>query len=370
LPPYRLELETEDFLARYWQREHAYLPAALAPFVPPADADELAGLALEEGVDARIVTGQAPYWEQHRGPFRGEDFQRQEPWTLLVQSVDHYWDEAAELLHAIPSLPTWRLDDVMMSYANDGGSAGPHYDNYDVFIIQGEGQRRWQIGGFCDSDTPRLPHDELRLLANFQARAEYLLNPGDVLYIPPGVAHFGVSLGESTSFSIGFRAPRLSDLLAAWVDNRLEEIEDDVLFRDPGREPVWRRGEITSRDLERASVQVRAALENDDPRWLGEALTIGGASAPQRNEPADLSLDSVANMRRTPGSRLAWYHAENELLVFANGACRDVPMALQEAVEQLCDDQRIPVDATLDTHDAAGPLLRWLMREGCIEPDD
>ena len=220
-----LAVDSVSFLKRYWQREPLYLPQGIDAFRPPADADELAGLALEPEVDARIISGSGAHWEARRGPFELEDLQRPGPWSLLVQAVDHYWEEAAELLCALPFLPRWRLSDVLMSYATDGGSAGPHYDQYDVFIIQGDGERHWRLGQRCDRDSPLMPMSELQLLAEFQDSAEYRMRCGDVLYIPPGVAHWGVSVGESTSFSIGLRAPRLADLLARWTDTQLERLD-------------------------------------------------------------------------------------------------------------------------------------------------
>jgi len=137
---YQLKLNVEDFLRRHWQREHLFIPQGFEGFQTPADANELAGLAMETGVDSRIVSnvsGKNNEWQQSRGPFTEESYERIGAWTLLVQSVDQHWDEAAELLQSVTFLPTWRLDDIMMSYATDGGSAGPHFDNYDAFIIQG-----------------------------------------------------------------------------------------------------------------------------------------------------------------------------------------------------------------------------------------
>ena len=166
----------------------------------------------------QIISGAGADWSVLTGPFEEQEFSQSGPWTLMVHGVDEYWDDAASLLRIAPWLPTWRLDNIMMSYATDGGSAGPHFDQYDVFIVQGEGQRRWQIGEFCDADSPLLPLEGMKLLAEFEPQEEYVLECGDVLYVPPRCAHFGVSLGESTSFSVGFRAPRMSDLLARFAD--------------------------------------------------------------------------------------------------------------------------------------------------------
>lgn len=365
----RLQLEIEIFLARHWQREHLFIPGGMAPFQPPADADALAGLALEAEADSRIVYETAGHWQQERGPFDEAAFRRPGSWTLLVQSVDSFWDAAADLRRAVKFLPDWRLEDVMMSYASDGGSAGPHYDNYDVFIIQGEGQRRWQVGGFCDEESTLLEDTDLRLLADFEPEHEYLMQSGDVLYLPPGRAHYGVSVGESTSFSIGFRAPRISDLMARWLDNRLARLDDDWLFRDPGREPATRSGEISDHDLLRARQQLMAALDDDDPRWFGEAVT---ATAPMEDSaaPAHLDQDSSGWLCRVPGSRLAWMQREGELLLFAQGVSRGAPLTMRPLIEALCSGSEVDIRETRSVHDGTLEVLNWLLDEGTIEIHD
>ena len=366
MPPPHLQLNVENFLADHWQREHLFIPQGFVDFSVPADADELAGLAMDEQVDSRIVSCNGDQWHQDRGPFKAESYDRQGAWTLLVQSVDQHWDEAAELLNAVGFLPTWRLDDIMMSYASDSGSAGPHYDNYDVFIIQGEGQRRWQIGGPCTENSPLLDNTDIRLLADFEPRHEYLMNCGDVLYVPPGIAHYGVSIGESTSFSIGFRAPRQSDLLARWADNRLNALEDDALLRDPAREPARHSGEITSDDLDRARAQLLAQFDHSDPRWFGEAVTDAGAiQGPPSELPLDFESDS-GRIARAPGSRLAWHATTDELMVFAHGTTHDAPLSLRPLLEALCSYEEIALEDARGFHDAAPGLLRWLYDEGAI----
>jgi 50S ribosomal protein L16 3-hydroxylase len=323
---------------------------------------------MEDGVDARIVSCDDGHWQQRRGPFRSEEFQRSGAWSLLVQSVDHYWDEALQLMTAVDFLPSWRLDDVMMSYATDQGSAGPHFDNYDVFIIQGEGQRRWRIGGFCDASSATIPNTDMRLLAEFETQHEYLMRQGDVLYIPPGCAHWGISVGESTSFSIGFRAPRLSDLLARWIDNRLASIEDDWLLRDPRREPARRAGEISEHDVLRARTQLAALLEDDDIRWFGEAVTMRPHSpGPESGQDALASRSMQASLIRSPHSAIAWQLREGELWVFSQGQSRGFPAGLRPLVQALCSQEIVDVDQAMTQHDSAQALIAWLLEEGCVE---
>ena len=217
-------------------------------FTAPITADELAGLALEPYVESRIIERDGGEYRLHHGPFDEAAFNRQLPWTLLVQAVDHWLPEVAALRQLVSFLPGWRIDDVMVSYAGDGGSVGPHYDNYDVFLLQGEGCRRWRVGQWCGEDEPLVPHGELRILARFEEQADYLLEPGDILYLPPRVAHWGIAEGECTTFSIGFRAPRINDMVSRWADDALAQIEPALFYTDPSSEPVTRAGEIRRPD--------------------------------------------------------------------------------------------------------------------------
>ena len=361
----QLNIDPEEFLRTHWQREPLYIPKGMLNFELPADANELAGLALEEDVDSQIVRRSGNEWSKESGPFDEPAFQQSGAWSLLVQSVDHYWDSAAELLTAVSFLPSWRLDDIMMSFATDGGSAGPHYDNYDVFIIQGEGRRLWQLGQRCDESTALLPSDGLKLIADFQANAEFEMTQGDVLYIPPGVAHYGVSLGESTSFSIGFRAPRIDALLARWLDDQLEGLGADRLFQDAGRAITNTPGEISASDLERVREQLRAAMDAISPTTLGEVVTDAALDASVA--PSDDDFEAAHVIYRDPAARLAYFVDGENLLVFANGQSRRAPLSASPIIEALCVGSAIETQS-LDSSDRE--ILRWLWTVQGIVSDD
>ena len=175
--------DTETFLRDYWQQKPLLIRNAFADWINPLEPDELAGLACEPEVESRLIIGAQGSWAVEHGPLAEARFAvlGQEPSTLLVQAVDHHVPEVAALLAPFRFIPNWRIDDVMVSYATDGGGVGPHFDQYDVFLIQGHGQRRWRVGQLCDDTSALLPHDELRLLADFQATDEWLLEPGDSL---------------------------------------------------------------------------------------------------------------------------------------------------------------------------------------------
>jgi 50S ribosomal protein L16 3-hydroxylase len=368
-----LKLDKETFLANYWQRKPLLIRQGIAGYSPPLGADELAGLALEEAVESRIIDYADERWQLHHGPFSEQDFQRDTPWTLLVQAVDHYIPEVAQLRQLVDFLPRWRVDDVMASYAVDGGSVGPHYDNYDVFLLQGEGTRRWRLGQFCDADTPLLPHDELRILRDFQCDQEYLLQPGDILYVPPGVAHWGVAEGECTTFSIGFRAPRVNDMVSRWADSLLQELEPELFYSDSNIEPVTRAGEIRPRDMERVIAQVQAALDQGTSNhWFGELVTEPRYEAALDDEDLTEAQQLLAHGAGTvyvsPAARLAWQQEAAGIVIFANGESRLFAHGVLPTMIVLCEHNALAESAlaqALSEPDTVA-LLEHLLGAGCL----
>ncbi len=210
-------------------------------FEVPISPDELAGLSCEEEVYSRIYFSNEKITVKE-GPFSESIFSElpEKNWTLLVQEVDHWSPQVAQFREYFKFLPSWRMDDVTISYATDGGTVGAHLDLYDVFITQVEGKRIWKLENKARSREESTgdnleDNPDVKLLNNFKAEQEYILEPGDILYIPPGYAHYGVSIGESLSFSMGFRAPSVRDMLSTYFDQILSQIPEDELFQDPKR---------------------------------------------------------------------------------------------------------------------------------------
>ncbi len=271
LPHFVLPMPAADFLRDYWQKTPLFMPAAASGLDSP-DADTLAGLALEDGVEARIIqgAGNGP-WELQQGPLEESVFAElgEENWTLLVQSVDHYLTETSLLLDCFNFLPNWRLEDIMMSYAAKGGSVGPHFDRYDVFLIQASGTRRWQIGDVCDDSSPRQTHPDLKLLSDMTVREEFIAQPGDVLYLPPGVAHHGVAEdSDCITWSVGFRAPDYQMLMAEIAGECLADAESQ-LFCDPDRTPTDNPAILADGDRQQL---IRGALELLQPEAIEKAV--------------------------------------------------------------------------------------------------
>ncbi len=207
------DISIEEFLRDYWQKKPLLVRNAFPDFEAPVGADELAGLSLEEDVESRLVI-QSPDgtdWQIQHGPFDDDTFENlpESHWTLLVQAVDHWVPEASEIIEQFRFIPNWRYDDLMVSFASQGGGVGPHYDNYDVFLIQTQGKRRWEVGGFFDQNSPRRPDTPVMIMTEWEPEHNCVLEPGDMLYIPPQVGHKGIGECDVCStYPVGFRAPQ------------------------------------------------------------------------------------------------------------------------------------------------------------------
>lgn len=272
------DLHIQDFLDHYWQQQPLVVHGVRPDFESPVSADELAGLACEEDVESRIVieSGTEGPWELATGPFDASTFANlpSTGWTLLVQAVDLWLPTVAELLTEFDFLPPWRLDDIMISFAPAGGSVGPHFDHYDVFLLQVEGQRRWQIGQQCDATTPCLPNTPLRILENFEAIETHVLEPGDMLYLPPRLAHWGVAMGDCMTWSVGFRAPTLAEMLAD-LATELMARDDDRYYRDPPLRATMAEETIDPAFVSRLQHMLQEVVDDRDllEDWFARYMT-------------------------------------------------------------------------------------------------
>ena len=230
-------LSTTRFIEQHWQKEPALIRQALALPAALIDVDELAGLACEDDVEARLVQSDARqlHWQCEDGPFDEARFAAlpDSHWTLLVQGVDTHEPLIKALLDHFAFLPRWRIDDIMLSYAVDGGGVGAHFDYYDVFLLQLQGKRRWQLGQRCDGATPLRDDAPLKLLKEFHPRDEYVLEAGDMLYLPPGVAHCGTALGDDcVTASIGYRSPSPRALAERTLETLAANLSVNPGYRD------------------------------------------------------------------------------------------------------------------------------------------
>ncbi len=373
--------DVDTFMRDHWQKKPLLVRGAFDAWTNPLDPDELAGLACEDEVESRLITLKRTDWKVEPGPLPGDRFGQlgKAPWTLLVQAVDQHVPAVAALVTPFRFVPNWRVDDVMVSYATDGGGVGPHFDQYDVFLIQGLGRRRWQVGALCDDDTPLLPHDDLRLLANFEAVEEWVLEPGDMLYLPPRVAHDGVALGKDCmTYSIGFRAPARSELIAHFADHLLAELDDDDRYADPGLRVQDNPGEIVPEALARLHAMVTEKLTDQAAfaRWFGAYSSTPkypevdwAPEEPVTVEDVRTALCDGAVLRRNPASRFSFVREGEAVVLFVDGACHECAADVARFAEKLCATDRLATDATLAASASAVSLIAALLNGGSVEVD-
>jgi 50S ribosomal protein L16 3-hydroxylase len=375
-------LTPAQFLARHWQRRPRLVRAAFPAFRDPLTPDELAGLACEADVESRLVLerGGARSWQVVPGPQDPHRLRRLPPthWTLLVQGVDRHVPAVADLLDRFRFVPGWRLDDVMVSFAPRHGSVGPHVDSYDVFLLQGRGRRRWRI----ETDpVPRFrPGLDLRILETFAPEREWVLEPGDMLYLPPGVAHHGIALEECLTYSIGFRAPRHADLLARTLEDVVRGTGEAVYGEGRGKALGGRRvtntGEIDRETIaalrtivDTAVAGVRGARFD---RVVGALLTepkTGGPVPPRRKTNGAAlrrRLAGAAVLVRSPATRMAFIRRGSGIDLFVDGRTIALSRALGFAARLLTGPRRIPAPALAARIASPGfaALLADLVNEG------
>ena len=354
-------LTPAQFMRRHWHKKPLLVRQAIPNFQPPVLRPEMFALAAQESVESRLVQQIKGGWKLRHGPFarRSLPAMSQREWTLLVQGVDLHNDAVHQLMQQFRFVPEARLDDLMNSYATDGGGVGPHFDSYDVFLLQAHGRRRWRIGR--QKDLTLKEGIPLKVLAEFEPEEEFVLEPGDMLYLPPRYAHDGIAEGECMTYSIGFRAPARAELAQELLVRLSEDAAEDEqvqMYRDAKQEAVAEPGAIPAElqafakeALERALSQP-LALE----RALGEYLTEPKPNVWFEASDGGAMLEAVRLDRRTR----MMYDAQH---IFINGesyraggkdatlmrrlanqrylSSKDIQRASDEALELLsiwCDD--------------------------------
>jgi 50S ribosomal protein L16 3-hydroxylase len=340
------ELTPAAFLRDYWQKEPLLLRGAFPDFEPELDADDFAGLACEELAGSRLITGSFAKgaWTLRHGPFDEGDFAAlpARHWTLLVQDVEKHYPPLRALLAGFDFLPGWRIDDLMVSVAGPGGSVGPHVDQYDVFLLQAAGRRRWQIAR--SFDPALLPSCELNVLRRFEPELEWDLQPGDVLYLPPGVAHHGIALEPGMTWSIGMRAPSAADLLQSLGEWLAENRAEGQRYGDPDLRPADRRGEVDATAIDGFRKLARTATEDDREfcRFLGTFLSRYRLAHEPAPPPEPLAADRLraeleagAALAHHPWTRLLWLDDAGTTLLFATGTAFECS---PETAQAICDE--------------------------------
>ncbi|WP_286729374.1 cupin domain-containing protein [Acinetobacter sp. UBA1297] len=365
-------ITAEQFLSEYWQKKPLLVRNALPEIINILEPNDVKELALEENITARLIKQKdkdSNQWSVKSSPLIKGDFQKMPKlWTLLVQAVDHYSFDLAALWKKFPFIPQWRRDDIMVSYAPKGGSVGKHFDFYDVFLVQGYGHRRWQLGQMCDADTAFVPGQPLKLLPDMEVNFDEVLAPGDLLYVPPGLSHYGVAEDDCLTFSFGFRMPNIADMM----DRVSDKFSEDQLLRNPLtdilRGQATAAGEITPVELEYLKTELLARLQNstvlDDaiislmsepkyPENIPEAEEIGTGDLEE-------ALDQGYMLMLEPASRLLYTDEDNQLLFWANGEALYISESFAAYLKRLADGEILVLDQNLNDEEILEDIAQLL----------
>jgi 50S ribosomal protein L16 3-hydroxylase len=363
-------LSVKTFLRDYWQKKPLLIRGALPQFDGLLDPQQLIALACDQDAQARLVTQRRGQWQLNYSPFSRPDFKGlgKYKWTVLVQGVNHYLPEGAALLKHFDFVPHARLDDLMVSYAPEGGGVGPHFDAYDVFLLQGRGHRRWQISE--QKDRALIEGAPLKILRNFEVQQEWVLGPGDMLYLPPHCAHNGTASDDCMTYSIGFRTPAYQELAEQFLVYLQDRIRVAGMYADPGLKTQRHPSEISSdmlHQVEQAINRVRWS-RRDIAGFLGHYL-----SEPKPHIFFDPPAKPMARARwsRALQTRGAALDLKTQMLcfdgtVFINGEAHAVGKVAYRELRALADERRL-IAAPEMSAQAQALLYQWYTH-GYIAP--
>lgn len=370
-------ITAEQFLAEYWQKKPLLVRNALPEIANILEPNDVMELALEEHVTARLIKQKDKdpnQWSVKSSPLIKGDFQKMPKlWTLLVQAVDHYSFDLAELWKKFPFIPQWRRDDIMVSYAPKGGSVGKHFDFYDVFLVQGYGHRRWQLGQMCDANTEFVSGQPLKLLPEMQVDFDEVLAPGDLLYVPPGLSHYGVAEDDCLTFSFGFRMPNIADMM----DRVSDKFASNGFLKNPmldiQRQHSSDIGQISKAELDYLKAELLQRLQNSDElddaimSLMSEPKYPDNIPEPNEIEADDLReiLDTGYEILLEPASRLLYTEQDAELLFWANGEQVCISEEFTAQLKQIADGQALPFDQSFD-HEEILEDLAQLMNDSIL----
>lgn len=328
----------KEFKQHFWQREPVLMRGCLPELSELLDANDLASLACLPEVEARLVWENGPDrpWQVESGPFTEQRLSSLPPkgWTLLVQKVDRMVAEVADQLDRFRFLPNWRIDDVMVSYAVDGAGIGAHVDLYDVFLIQGRGQRDWLLGKKPLDNPDLLPDLDLKILREPGEMECVRLEAGDILYVPPRFAHQGIARGEAMTYSVGFRAPSFRDLIQEYVADRVKEISEADLYVDPDASLLDEGGLLSAQLVSHFESEIQRRLFPGDhfANWLAAHLS----KPPTSPAPVDFGRVVAYSYRHLEGARFIYLRGESAIDLYVEGDHWQLELDLEAYVAQLC----------------------------------
>lgn len=350
-------ITAEQFLAEYWQKKPLLVRNGLPEIVGLLEPQDVQELALEEHASARLIRQKdrnPNEWHVKSSPLTKGDFQKlPKLWTLLVQAVDHYSFDLSELWKKFPFIPQWRRDDIMVSYAPKGGSVGKHFDFYDVFLVQSHGHRRWQLGQMCDVNTAFVPNQPLKLLPEIDVQFDEVLAPGDLLYVPPGMAHYGVAEDDCLTFSFGFRMPNVAGMMERISD----QFSANTLLQNPvvdiARKQMGQIGEINAtelshlKDLVLAQLKDSSALDAAIMSYMSEPKYPDNIPEADEIEADDLKeiLHEGYEVLLEPASRLLYTEQNGTINFWGNGEVLCIAEPFVQKLKAIANGESLPFDS-------------------------
>jgi 50S ribosomal protein L16 3-hydroxylase len=372
-----LGMPVAEFLRDYWQKKPLLIRQAFPDYQAPLAPEDLAGIACEEGVLARLVKHdrKKDHYSVESGPFKESIFPKlgKKDWTLLVQDMDKWDGDVRQLISAFDFLPRWRVDDVMISFASAGGSVGPHIDQYDVFLLQAYGQRRWEIDVNPEADKTFRKNTELKLLENFTPSIAWTLQPGDILYLPPGVPHHGEAVDACMTFSLGMRAPSHAELLNDWADGLFERVSEEIRYNDGDLKVAKDNTEIDADTCGRVLDIFKQHIP-DSPAaaaiFFGRFVTtyrnsMEIAAPPKTPKPEKiiLQLAKGAVLEPHPFARWAWCKDGRDAVLFVQG---ESFATLPAVASRLAHAQALDAKAFNDIPESEHGLVFELVERGYL----
>ncbi|RTR38906.1 cupin domain-containing protein [Shewanella canadensis] len=357
-------LTPEIFIRDYWQKKPLVIRQGFNNFKDLLTPEEMAGLACDELVESRRVYKSEGEWQAEFGPFESYEHLGESDWTLVVQALNNWLPDAEKLIQCFDFIPRWRFDDVMVSYATPGGGVGPHIDLYDVFICQGSGRRRWRVGD-RGSHKEFAAHPALLHTEAFDPIIDVELLPGDILYLPPGYPHDGITLEASMSFSVGYRTASAKDMVSALADHLIDNELGCEQIEDADRELSQQSGRVNATDLARIKAQLLATLDDKlISEFSGRYLTNSKCELDLPEDNLGFQCDDVIEMfkenelTRLGGLRALYFDTSvSHGILYINGEQVTLPQELADAIPVLCDNQML----------SATSLAPWLANQTFIE---
>ena len=373
-----------SFMKQYWQRKPLLIRNAIPDFKPPVSFTDLKNLAKQDNVESRLIWQENNTWNMENGPFSRFPKITEPDWTLLVQSMDLHHDALAQLMQQFRFIPDARLDDVMISFAAMGGGVGPHFDSYDVFLLQAQGQRKWRISQQKDlSLVPDLP---CKILQNFEAEEEFVLNPGDMLYLPPHVAHDGISLSDKCmTISIGFKTPSFATLALGLLEAAADQINARAnlgfglysepvmkgpnlggMYKDKGQEATDTPAEIPERMIQAALDNIAKISFNKELAsrflgcWLTEPNQLSVFEASETAVYLDVEVPESGTLMLDRKTRMLYFGNE----VYINGEA--LPVRLNPLLKTLANQRSMPAAAIGKANEDTRELMQQWLEDGWL----